>query len=120
MEAPSCRHDQSLTPFSALLKRMELGKKILGFYPWLGLSGDQLPFRSLPRVTSIESKLLLALLSLRNLQDQRWVKDQVLKQEMLLVLLSLEIFKSFRSPVSNCGLRQIYIFLIISHQVRPR
>lgn len=44
----------------------EGGVEIPSFSFWLGLSGDQPLSRSPPRVASLEQKMLLMLLSLRN------------------------------------------------------
>ena len=59
MEALSCRHGQSLSPFPALLSYQEnrtggRGLKIPTSESWRGLSGDQLSSRSSRRVALLE------------------------------------------------------------------
>ena len=74
MEASSCRHDQLLTPSPTPLPSLEKGgvrRPIPSFSSWCGLSGDQPPSRNPHGVTSLEQKMLLVLLSLRNLQELR-------------------------------------------------
>ena len=69
-----------------------MGLKSSSFYSWLGPSGDQSPLRSTPRVTSLEQKTFQSLRKskeFRSSMSAGRVKDQVLKQKMLLELLSL-------------------------------
>lgn len=82
-------HFQPLFPLWRMGSGVENAKLLIR----LGLSGDQPPFRSPPRVSSVEQKMLLVLLSLRKLKGF---------QELC---------------VRNPGQRTIYIFSIISCHV---
>ena len=102
MEALPHRHDQLLTPFSALLLSLEDGRKgklelkIPSFKSWLGLSGPasiQESSRSPLRIASLEQKMFLVFLSLRKLQGL---------QELC---------------ARNCGQTPVYIFSIISQNL---
>lgn len=60
MEASSHKHNQLLIPFQSLspLCRMGVGAENSKRLLWLGVSGDQPPLRSLPRVVLLEQKIL--------------------------------------------------------------
>ena len=81
VEATPCCHEQFLTPFLASLPHLEdehgaeNSKLLIIACP----SGDQPPSRSPPRVTSLEPKIFLVLLALRNLQgiQESCVRNQV-------------------------------------------
>ena len=69
MEPSSCRHHGSLIPFPTTLPFLEGGVKSSKPLSWLGLSGDQLPSRSPPRVGSLDQKTLLSPRKLQGFQE---------------------------------------------------
>ena len=79
----------------------------------IGLSDDQSPFRSPPRVTSLEQKMLL---SLRKLKGSGLLCQMLLSLEKLQEFYKLYVRNwSQRSNVSrNQKQKPIYILLVIS------
>ena len=94
MEASACKHDQSLTPFSAFLPFQE--NEGQGWKSQVSNHGLVFPVQE--PIYSGEQKLLLVYLTLRNLQGQGEVKGQILEPEMLLGLLSLRDLQGFQEP----------------------
>ena len=94
---------------------------------WLGLSSDQLPFRSSPRVTSLKQKMVIVLLSglrsftsvLRALCQGQSQKPNIRTKRCWQRSYHLGNYKTF-SALSKPGTWDtdlyIYIFSIISHR----
>lgn len=69
MEVLSHRHDGLLSPLPSPENGVGVGVelKIPSFQLWLGLSSDQLPPRSPPRVSPLEQKMLLKIRKVQGL-----------------------------------------------------
>lgn len=81
------------------------------------LSGDQEPSRSPPKVPSIEQKMLLVLLPLKNLQGLRSPVSEMrsktdVRIKMPSVFSLLWIYKGFRSSVPAMEMRTKYIYFL--------